>query len=397
MSKFYKESNAEPTQDLYNKNVVYKGQLLSLAETYSCLVDFNLGEKYFYGRVDRNFVSIEPSRILSRFSTIPNSSNDSGRVQVMSFVGEAFFGLSRHFRRSVQIGAIRDSDPYLSNLIAYSAYQNPKRAYERYLNALTAAMLKHKTNKRYEIGNFEQFMVFLEDFSTSVGGTYPVTETGFIKSRLNPIIGNGLSIEVSDLSYINDDQKIMDFVNSSNFGYFLNACNSYGFMVDISAPWRLVADLDSVAMQGYASRYGYTSTDAVLEFAFSKVHNSFFRRLPQLLLTLYNNLSSVSIYFDHCNNKTITQKPEQYTLEQINNLYNQNYFIKLYCMLRFLEEESKHSEAKQDLIITDTVDLSNTQDLITALGYFERFVSQPFDYRGSLSYLINERAKREDR
>jgi hypothetical protein len=66
-------------------------------------------------------------------------------------------------------------------------------------------------------------------------------------------------------------------------------------------------------------------------------------------------------------------------------------------MLRFLEEESKHSEAKQDLIITDTVNLSNTQDLITALGYFERFVSQPFDYRGSLSYLINERAKREDR
>ncbi len=397
MSKFYKESNAETTQNLYDKNLIYKSELLSLSKTYSCLVDFNFGEKYLYGRVDRDFISMEPSRIMSRFSTIPNSSNDSGRVQVMSFVGEAFFGLSRHFRRSIQIGAIRSSDPYLSNLIAYAGYQNPKRAYQRYLNALTAAMSKHKNNKRFRITNFQQFITFLKDFSMSVGGTYPVTKTGFIKSRLNPIIGNGLTIEISDLSYINDDQKITEFVNSSNFEYFLNACNSYGFMVDISAPWRLVADLDSVAMQGYASKYGYSSTNSVINFAFSKTHNEFFRTLPQTLLTLYGNLSSVLVEFDDCNNKTVIKKPEQYTIEQINNLYNESYFIKLYCMLRFLEEESKHSEAKHNLIITDTVNLSSTEDLITALGYFERFVSQPFDYRGSLSYLIREQEKREDR
>ena len=238
---------------------------------------------------------MEPSRVLSRFSTIPNSSNDSGRVKVMSFVGEAFFGLSRHFRKSIQIGAIRDSDPYLSNLVAYTGYQDPKRAYQRYLTALTSAMSTYKKNKGFKITNFEQFITFLKDFSMSVEGTYPVTKTGFIKSRLNPIVGNGLTIEVSDLSYTNDDQKINEFVNSSNFGYFLNACDSYGFMVDISAPWRLVADLDSVAMQGYAARYGYTSTDAVIDFAFSKVHNPFFRALPATLLTLYNNLSSTVV------------------------------------------------------------------------------------------------------
>lgn len=397
MSKFYKESNAGTTKNLYDKSKIYKSELLSLSRTYGCLVDFNFGEKYFYGRVDRNFVSMEPSTVLSRFSTIPNSSNDSGRVKVMSFVGEAFFGLSRHFRKSIQIGAIRDGDPYLSNLIAYTGYQDPKRAYQRYLTALTSAMSTYKKNKGFKITNFEQFIMFLKDFSMSVEGTYPVTKTGFIKSRLNPIVGNGLTIEVSDLSYTNDDQKINEFVNSSNFGYFLNACDSYGFMVDISAPWRLVADLDSVAMQGYAAKYGYTSTDAVIDFAFSKVHNPFFRTLPATLLTLYNNLSSILIEFDDCNNKTVIKKAERYTLEQINDLYNENYFIKLYCMLRFIEEESKHSEAKQDLIITDTVNLSNTKDLRTALGYFERFVSQPFDYRGSLSYLIRESEKREDR
>ena len=65
-------------------------------------------------------------------------------------------------------------------------------------------------------------------------------------------------------------------------------------------------------------------------------------------------------------------------------------------MLRLTEEEDKHSKAKQDQIITDTLNLSRAKDLRTALGRFERFVSQPFDYRGSLSYLIREQEKRED-
>jgi hypothetical protein len=66
-------------------------------------------------------------------------------------------------------------------------------------------------------------------------------------------------------------------------------------------------------------------------------------------------------------------------------------------MLRFTEEETKHSEARQKLIITDTINLSRVKDLSIALGHFERFVSQPFDYRGSLSYLTREAAKREDK
>ena len=95
--------------------------------------------------------------------------------------------------------------------------------------------------------------------------------------------------------------------------------------------------------------------------------------------------------------KSVIVKPKMYTLQDINNLYDEKYFIKLYCMLRFLEEEDKHTKAKQDLIITDTVNLSRVKDLPTALSYFERFVSQPFDYRGSLSYIVRDRAKREDR
>jgi hypothetical protein len=61
-----------------------------------------------------------------------------------------------------------------------------------------------------------------------------------------------------------------------------------------------------------------------------------------------------------------------------------------------LEQESILSKEQQDLIITDTINLSRAKDQRTALGRFERIVSQPFDYRGSLSYLIEAQRLRED-
>ena len=122
MSTFYKESDSEGTEDLYDKGLIYTGELLRLSQEYSCLVDFNFAEKLLYGKVNRDYISMEPNDILTRFTQIPNSSDDSGTVQVMSFVAEAFAGLSRHFIRSTQIGAIRKNDPYLSNLKAYAGY-----------------------------------------------------------------------------------------------------------------------------------------------------------------------------------------------------------------------------------------------------------------------------------
>jgi len=395
MSTFYKESNDESTKSLYDKTIIYLLELSILAGNYSCLVDFNFAEKYLYGRVDRNFVSIQPRIAVTPFTEIPNSSNDSGRVEVMSFVAEAFAGLSRHFIRSTQIGAIRKNDPYLSNLVAYAGYEKPEVSYQRYINSLIESMSIVKDENNFEILDFESFINFLSFYSQAVGKTFPITKTGFVRSRHASVMNNGLSIEVTDLSYLNDEQKISQFVNSPNFEYYLNACNSYGFMVDLSIPWRLVADLDSVAMQGYANRYGYPSTDRVLNLAFQPVHSTYFNNFGQQLLAIYNSISKVETKFDHCNNQIVAVRPAQYTIEKINNLYDESYFIKLYCMLRFIEEESKHSKAKQDQIITDTINLSRFKNVATALGRFERFVSQPFDYRGSLSYIVKEEQKRE--
>ena len=388
MSNFYKESNNEKTESLYDKTIMYRGELTTFAQRYSCLVDFNFAEKYLYGRVDRDYISIELNEAIVSLTPIPNTDVDTGQVKVINFVADAFAGLSRHFQRSTQIGAIRTTDPYLSNLKAYAGYTNTEQAYANYFNSLIEAMSRVKKDNSLNFKDFNEFMDFLTGFSKSAGKTFPITKPGFVRSRFNSVLNNGISIEVADLSYDNDDQKIQDFVNSPNFEYYLNACNSYGFMVDINFPWRLVADLDSVAMNGYANRYGYTSTDAILITAYKKTHNSYYREFKQNLLNIYNNLYKKYSIVDECSNKSIIIKPKIYNIQNINELYDESYFTRFYCMLRFLEEENKLSEAQQQQTINDTVNLSRVRGERYALSRFEKFAAQPFDYRGSLSYLV---------
>jgi hypothetical protein len=398
MATFYKEGNDESTEELYDKTIIYISEMQQYAQKYASVVDFTFAEKALYGKVDRDFISIEPN-VIGNFKRIPNSEGIAGSVEVFGFVADAFAGLSRHFERSTQIGAIRKNDPYLSSIKAFSGYVKPQTAYNEYFRNLSSAISQVKEQKQIKIKNFEDFVHFYLDFSKSVGKRFPITKTGFVRSRFNSLMNSGLSIEVTDIVYENDNEKIESFVSSPNFEYYLNACNSYGFMVDRTAPWRMIADIDSVAMQGYASRYSYRNTDAILLTAYKKSHHSALRQMPQQMLQIYNNISEVFTESELCNGKTKTYivEPEVYNLEKINNLYDQEYFIRLYCMLRFTEEETKHSEATQKLIITDTINLSRVKDLSTALGHFERFVSQPFDYRGSLSYLTREAAKREDK
>jgi hypothetical protein len=66
-------------------------------------------------------------------------------------------------------------------------------------------------------------------------------------------------------------------------------------------------------------------------------------------------------------------------------------------MFRIIEEETKISKQEAEQIITDFVNLSRIKGVLTTLSLFEKFISQPFDYRGSLSYLTRVETDREDR
>ena len=391
MSTFYKENNNETSLELFNKKLVYKSDVLKTG--YPNLIDFTFAEKALYGKVGRTYIPIAANPSLVGFKNFISSGNPRQNLQAIGFVVDAFEALAQQFKKAEQSGKIYSNDPNLTNLKVYKSYKSNNISYEEYQINFIKAL---KTN--LNINNIHNFQTFIKELLATVSivtRTYPLSMPAYTKSKLNSLTNSGLALEIADAPYDNDDQKINDFVNSKNWEFYVNACNSYGFMIDINAPWRLIADLDSEAMMGYASAYGFRSTDGILALGFSTTHNRFYNQLPQQLLRLYNEMVPTHIpSFDECGSKIITT--ERYTLQSLQQKFSNDFFMKFYFDLRFSEEENTFSVAEKQRIIKDCLQLSRSSDNRTALGTFERYINQPFDYRGSLSYLIEAQRLRED-
>ena len=391
MSTFYKENNNESSLELFNKNIIYTSDVIKSRSPN--LINFNFCEKAFYGKTNRDFVPIVLNPKFSILKNFKSVDDPRQNIQAIGFVVDAFEALAQQFKKAEQSGKIYSNDPYLTNLKVYKSYQNYNINYLNYQNEFVTALKQQFSLEG--ITEFRQFTERLLNNVTIITRTIPMSMPAYIKSRFNNLSSTGFCIEIADSAYENDDQKISQFVSSKNWEFYVNACNSYGFMIDINAPWRLIADIDSEAMIGYASQTRQTTTDEILNFNFKTIHNEFFNNLPSLLLNLYNQIvPSYVATFDECGSRLV--ETERYTPETLKEKFSNDFFLKFYFDLRFSEEENQFSVAEKQRIIKDCLQISRSQSNAAAVNRFERFVNQPFDYRGSLSYVVKAQRLRED-
>ena len=118
-------------------------------------------------------------------------------------------------------------------------------------------------------------------------------------------------------------------------------------------------------------------------------------------MSLYNRIKpSVIVTVEDCNGLTLNKLtyPKTYAnITDIDALYSEETFLKLYFKLRFLEEEVQFSDNEKEIIIDDLIEVYMNGQLNLALGYFERIVNKPFDYNGSLSYNVRRLQDSEKR
>jgi len=385
MSFFYAESNNENAKDLFEKRVIYRGAVAGSVE-YTNLVDFNFGEKYFYGRTNRLFV---PITINEAFLGKKYFKTSTANLAI-NFVVDAFEALAAQYNKCADTGNIDVNDTYLSRLIVHKAWVDPNTMYDDYLVTYTAQMKKALRTKAVKVRNFDGFLNEVTALLKASAYTIPFTKPAFIKSRRCPINCSGLAVEIADLDAANDQNKIDQFVSSPNWEFYVNACRSFGFMVDQFVPWRLVADIASTPMLDFANEYNFTTTDQILELGYGRVHSGYFSRFKFYLLNLYNNLKLESFVEPiECNGvvKTQTVTPQVYSIEQLSALYSEGDFLEIYFNIRFLEEESQFQDFEKEMLIDDCLEIYEARGIGHALEAFERILNKPFDYRGSLSYI----------
>ena len=387
MSDFFAENNTESTFNLFNKRVHYR--FISGIAQYTNLIDF-IAEKMMYGRVSRLFVPIVIPRKSRNLKSLRATTRQESKMQALNFVVDAFSDLEQQFRKAAITKKIDTTDPYLTNIKVYKAYEDPRVRYQEYINKLKAVYRTNLTQTGTNIEDFDDFTKFLINTAKVSGIHTPLTFPAYVKSRRCPITVSGLAIEIADLNASNDDGKAQAFVDSNNWRFFVNAAATYGFMIDKNVPWRLVADIGSSPMIEYATRYGLTSTDRVLNIAYGKAHFSYYETFKTRLLNMYNFVKPQFIqYTEECNGRTVTRQKKSRNYQSVSylqSIYPESYFIKLYCDIRFEEEESEFTENERRLLIDDVIEITNALNPVSAIDQFETILNKPFDYQGSLGY-----------
>jgi len=390
MSLFYKETNAESTLKLYNKGIVYKAEVIRPDDNN--IVDFHRGERFLYGRVrsDSTPVVLKEQQMLK---SIPSAPPD-GAVRAVHFVTDVFQEMTLQFAKCVSLNKIVPDDPFLSTLKAYRAYVSPHDLYADYKKVIFNEVAIFFHNENVRVHNFDDFAQWFRRFSQRLLGDLRFTFPGFMKSKECPILSSGLAIEIAEnQDAANDTLKVENFTQSKNWDFFVNTCDTYGFMIDYNVPWRIVADIDSEIMRQIARRYGYVNPYDLLGRAYRAAGPSYLiEGLRKDMYTLYNQVRTP--YWTERETDRVgctaqkAHSSDEYSFAEFEGAYGFYYFLDLYLFLRIMEERPELADKDRQMLITDVKSAVKSNNTTSApLALFERIINKEFDKVGSFSYI----------
>ncbi|HAI40594.1 MAG TPA: hypothetical protein DCM40_22075, partial [Maribacter sp.] len=99
MSKLYSESNKEGARKLFDKRLSYEARVGSYGK--SNVVNFDFGEKMFYGRMDIKQKAIVLNENMNLLSNLPSSKDKISNYKALKFVTEAFKMLRFEINKAV--------------------------------------------------------------------------------------------------------------------------------------------------------------------------------------------------------------------------------------------------------------------------------------------------------
>jgi len=159
----------------------------------------------------------------------------------------------------------------------------------------------------------------------------------------------------------------------------------------------LIADIGSPECLEYSRNYNLLNTDEIL-LQYSRTDLIFFNRLKYYLINLYNN--NINTYAEDydCNGyrKTRYVKRSKIDINIFDNIISQQRLLRLYMMIRIMEEDKHLTETEKVRLMNDTLGIYRIKGLSAALNKFEKIINQPFDSSGSLSYLYDGYLRRQE-
>ena len=229
----------------------------------------------------------------------------------LGFVADAFADLRDKMKACAKSGQVAPQGPFADLQIA-KGWSSVNAEYDRYMKnqvftAFSEQFVAFKSQSS-QIKDFSGFLKVFGGFAKHLAKLLPFTRTGFMESRLCTPYVSGLVMDIAVEDYSDDFVKSTEYVNDPNFLFFADSAKQFGFLIDRNAPWRLIANLGSDAMQRYAAKSGIELTDdRILNIGI--IQDALYRRTSPV------DMNILAAYLKDMYNAYVERNP--YVFEQI--------------------------------------------------------------------------------
>lgn len=406
-------NNQLGSRDMLINRQIYNGYILTLLQNVTeptietlQIKDFQKDEKMFYGRLDadvRNTVFPRPELL------VPFSVGRQDNLVAMPFVVRAFNDMKAKFDRDFRNNLVNPDSVALSDLNVAKAYANPVQAYNDYINLFTPQFFRFVEDNNYlkVLSDFDSFIPIFMEFVEIVSKSVPITRTMYFLSKYISPRTSGLVLEIYEGDYGDDKLKENLFYRDRNFEYIKNLAYVFGFMIDKHVPWRLVADLSSPRMKRYIRETigpSEPTSTTTLPITHVKTYPDDINTLVTLMISCYNEVarqrpktnilnpastvnknSSMTTFGENCRTRKTIYR-EAVSFAEIQSEYPDTYWLSIYAKIRNMETGIHYDEARMDFIIKNGIDLANSLDIPSGLGYIARKFDNVEHFGGSLFY-----------
>jgi len=346
--------------------------------------DFWTNEDFLYGRIDP---SGQPRMCLdSNLSVIEDG------VKVVHFVADAYRAMKKEFEVAIFKGKLSFPSPPFTDFKAKKGYKNKTASHTSALRILQVrfAALKAEDSNVLSLKDFVP--PFLE-YMKEIGKDCPITPSSVSVGPGASIMQSGLAFEIGDFDHSSDEEKIKDFLAKPVFEFYKNAALKYGFYIDMNAPWRLVANLSSPAMQKFMGAYtgGSVGPTKYFEVFTTPAYFDDVSLLQTLTLAAYNTLADSrprvkKQTIKKGSIKKTTLLRQRSSVGEREDQFPYLYWLRFYIHLKNIEKKTNFSEARLTHIFNNSKNLVKSLDTLQALGYINRNFDDIRSINGSYNY-----------
>jgi len=386
MNFFGKNTNPNPFIAFYERSKYRLKAYETINSTIMQAVkDFSFSDYALYGKVNSGGMSIFPlNKGLKTF--IPHGANENA-IMLLDFVGEAFEDLVDYFEKCKVSGKIPNQS-FINNIQLLKGYKSPAPDYFEYISLMKDSFHENFIiNNKKNILNFDDYIREFIDFVKRMGSNYPVTLSSWYRTKTASPFHSGIYLSILDIPF-GDDSKKEVIVNDPTFSFFIHSCKEHGFYVYKNNPSVLVADLKSKYMMDKYSRSLPASIDDFFSLYYMKASHNDMDLLYNELVKGYNEF--VDLYPEQRkiiigkNNHAISVFTKR---NMYNNNINYNTFIKLYILIRNIENDYPFHSVEVDDMANSCIYYLKKLDRNRVIDYIDQqFVTHLANRHGSVNW-----------